>query len=201
MLVYLIIFSKILSDILVGQCMNVINDYEFLTYFVAMHAFRAFFWRTQKTCYWNSGQTFGTRPERKTKISISGVVYWSQRFYKPMCILMISIDPFKFENGPCPKSPRVGGMHSGVTLDMWNMYITLKKRENSQKFTVQKGKINSVVFLHCVSFHIHAYVQTGMRIHNDVHIPVHIPDFSECTIMGHIPWWLVFKLLYWGVSW
>ena len=43
--------------------MNIINDYEFRTYFVTVHAFRAFFWRTQKTRYWNSGQTFGTQPE------------------------------------------------------------------------------------------------------------------------------------------
>ena len=39
-----------------------------------------------------------------------------------MCILMISNDPFEFKNGQCPKSPRVGGMHSGVTLDMCNIY-------------------------------------------------------------------------------
>ena len=54
--------------------MNIINDYEFLEYFVTMHAFRAFFWRTQKRRYWNSGQTFGPQPEQKNKISISGVV-------------------------------------------------------------------------------------------------------------------------------
>ena len=45
--------------------MNIINDYDFLTYFVTVHAFRAFFWRTQKTRYWNSGQTFGPQPEQK----------------------------------------------------------------------------------------------------------------------------------------
>ena len=54
--------------------MNIINYYEFRTYFVTVHAFRAFFWRTQKTHYWNSGQTFGTQPEQKNKILISGVV-------------------------------------------------------------------------------------------------------------------------------
>ena len=54
--------------------MNIINDYEFLTYFVAVHAFRAFFFWTLKTHYWNSGQTFGTQPEQKNKISISGVL-------------------------------------------------------------------------------------------------------------------------------
>ena len=74
MLVYLFSFSKIFLNILIGQCVNIINDYEFLAYFVTVHAFRAFFWRTQKTCYWNSGQTFGPQPEQKNKISISGVV-------------------------------------------------------------------------------------------------------------------------------
>ena len=57
-LVYLFSFSKIFLNVLIGQCMNIINDYEFLTYFVTVHTFHAFFWRTQKTRYWNSGQTF-----------------------------------------------------------------------------------------------------------------------------------------------
>ena len=73
-LVYLFSFLQIFFNILLGQCMNIINDYEFRTYFVTVHAFRAFFWRSLKTRYWNSGQTFGTQPERKNKISISGVV-------------------------------------------------------------------------------------------------------------------------------
>ena len=73
-LVYLFSFSKIFLNVLIGQCMNIMNNYEFLTYFVTVHAFCAFFWRTQKTRYWNSGQTFGSQPEQKNKISISGVV-------------------------------------------------------------------------------------------------------------------------------
>ena len=43
MLVYLFSFSKIFLNILIGQCMKIINDYEFFAYFVTVHAFRAFF--------------------------------------------------------------------------------------------------------------------------------------------------------------
>ena len=39
MLVYLFSFSKIFLNILIGQCMNIINDYEFFAYFVTVHAF------------------------------------------------------------------------------------------------------------------------------------------------------------------
>ena len=43
MLVYLFSFSKIFFNLLIGRCMNIINDYEFLAHFVTVHAFRAFF--------------------------------------------------------------------------------------------------------------------------------------------------------------
>ena len=82
----LVHFVKNILNVLLGQCMNIINDYEFLTYFATVHAFRAFIWRTQKTCYWNSGQTFSTQPGEK----INQFRGWFSIYNKPMCILMIS---------------------------------------------------------------------------------------------------------------
>ena len=75
--------------------------------------------------------------------------------------------------------------YSGVTLDIWNIHqkcILLIAKIQAlfySLFKVQKSKMDSVVFLHCVC--VRANVQTCMRIRNDVCIPRLHPKFSKCT--------------------
>ena len=88
-----------------------------------------------------------------------------------MCIFMISNDPFKTKNGPCPKSPRVGGMHSGVTLDMWNRYqkcITTHREVRFKPYFIscsQSKRVKSIQWCFC-TVSVSASMSKHVRIRN-----------------------------------
>ena len=140
------------------------------------------------------------------------IIIWFRGWYsnhkgttKPMCILMISNDPFKTKNGPCPKSPRVGGMHSGVTLDMWNRYqkcITTHKEVRFKPFFIscsQSKRVKSIQWCFC-TVSVSASMSKHVRIRNMFPFLSTFQIFLN-SLMGCIPWCFVYKLLYWDVSW
>ena len=137
-------FFKNILNILLGQCMNIINDFKFCTNFVTVHAFRAFFWRTQKTCYWNVQKILKSekkcvrvrneiRLDSSLSITISGYIYIFGTYFT-----YIQSNP---------------GMHAyslqpGVTLDTARFFIL----KGSFKVPIQTLKDRVLVLINAKNF-------------------------------------------------